>query len=109
MLPMLIGVRTVLSRRTVPGIQMAQIGSSFGSNVYFGQEASLCYLAGFGACRSFQALLFQQLAVCFHFVPISLAAEIASCAAALIPKLITDNINIIFLIIQIVNSQIIKS
>ena len=53
------------------------IGSSFGSNVYFGQEASLCYLAGFGACRSFQALLFQQLAVCFHFVPISLAAEIA--------------------------------
>ena len=55
---------------------MAQVGSPFGGNVYLGQEACLRYFAGLGACCGFQALLLQLLAVCFHFIPIGLAAEI---------------------------------
>ena len=34
------------------------------------EKACLRYFPRFGACRCFQALLFQQLAVCLHFVPI---------------------------------------
>ena len=60
----------VVSFRTVPLVQMIEIGGTLGSDVNLGQETGGGNLACLGTGECFQMLLFQNLAVCFYLVAV---------------------------------------
>lgn len=66
----------VVSFRTVPLVQMIEIGGTLGSDVNLGQETGGGNLACLGTGECFQMLLFQNLAVCFYLVAVFFAAQI---------------------------------